>query len=314
MSLVPVADYVSSIRERLRKVCERARKNLADSQAEMKEYYDRKSVARSFQPGDSVLVLLAMPGSALQQKFSGPYTVTKKLSDTNYLICTPDRRRKSRMVHVNMLKPYVKEDSAPTALTVKPSAVVASLSTADDVVEQEFSVPTGRLLNSLILNDLDLHLNHLTLTQKRDIVELIENSPSLFCDIPSQTTVLQRDIDVGYANPIKQHPYRLNPRKRELMKAEVDYLHRNNFASPSQSAWSSPCLLVPKADSSVRFCTDYRKVNAVTKPDSFPLPRMEDCIDRVGPAKFVTKLDLLKSGLFRQQGVKSSAVFSRIPR
>lgn len=294
MSLVPVADYVSSIRGRLRKVCERAKKNLADSQAEMKEYYDRKSVARSFQPGDSVLVLLAMPGSALQQRFSGPYTVTKKLSDTNYLICTPDRRRKSRMVHVNMLKPYVKGNSTPTALTVKPSAVVASLSTADDVVEQEFSVPTGRLLNSLILNDLDLHLNHLTPTQKRDIVELIENSPSLFCDIPSQTTVLQHDIDVGYANPIKQHPYRLNPRKRELMKAEVNYLHRNNFASPSQSAWSSPCLLVPKADSSVRFCTDYRKVNAVTKPDSFPLPRMEDCIDRVGPAKFVTKLDLLK--------------------
>lgn len=60
------------------------------------------------------------------------------------------------------------------------------------------------------------------------------------------------------------------------------------------SAWSSPCLLVPKSDLSVRFCTDYRKVNAVTKPDSFPLPRMEDCIDRVGPARFVTKLDLLK--------------------
>ncbi len=80
------------------------------------------------------------------------------------------------------------------------------------------------------------------------------------------------------------------------MKTEVKYLRQNNFASPSQSAWSSPCLLVPKSDSSVRFCTDYRKVNAVTKPDSFPLPRMEDCIDRVGPAKFVMKLDLLKQG------------------
>ncbi len=41
-------------------------------------------------------------------------------------------------------------------------------------------------------------------------------------------------------------------------------------------------------------CTDYRKVNAVTKPDYFPLSCMEDCIDRVGPAKFVTKFDLLK--------------------
>lgn len=42
------------------------------------------------------------------------------------------------------------------------------------------------------------------------------------------------------------------------------------------------------------FCTDYRKVNAVTKPDSFPLPRMDNCVDRVGSAKWLTKLDLLK--------------------
>lgn len=69
---------------------------------------------------------------------------------------------------------------------------------------------------------------------------------------------------------------------------------RNGLAEPSQSAWSSPCLLVPKANLTFRFCTDFRKVNAVTKPDCFPLPRIDDLIDRVGPAKFVTKLDLLK--------------------
>ncbi|KAL1254353.1 hypothetical protein QQF64_016582 [Cirrhinus molitorella] len=44
----------------------------------------------------------------------------------------------------------------------------------------------------------------------------------------------------------------------------------------------------------LRFCTDYRKVNAVTVPDCYPLPRMEDCVDSVRSARFVTKLDLLK--------------------
>lgn len=43
-----------------------------------------------------------------------------------------------------------------------------------------------------------------------------------------------------------------------------------------------------------RFCTDLRKMNSVTKADSFPLPRMDDCIDQVGSAKFVSKFDLLK--------------------
>lgn len=78
------------------------------------------------------------------------------------------------------------------------------------------------------------------------------------------------------------------------MKAEVEYLYKNNFASPSQSAWSSHCRSVPKADSSVHFCTIARSMQPVTKPDSFPLQCMEDCIDCVEPAKSVMKFDLLK--------------------
>jgi len=47
-------------------------------------------------------------------------------------------------------------------------------------------------------------------------------------------------------------------------------------------------------DGTPRFCTDMRKVNSVTKSDSFPLPRMDDCIDQVGSAKVLGKFDLLK--------------------
>ncbi len=68
----------------------------------------------------------------------------------------------------------------------------------------------------------------------------------------------------------------------------------NEIAIPSSSDWASPCLLVAKSDGSVRFCTDFCKLNSVTKPDCFPLPQVDDCIDQVGSAKFVTKLDLLK--------------------
>lgn len=78
------------------------------------------------------------------------------------------------------------------------------------------------------------------------------------------------------------------------MSQEVENLLQNGFPVPSSSPWSSPSLLVPKSDKTPRFCTDYRKVNAVTKSDSFPHPRIDDCVDRVGSAKCVTKLDLLK--------------------
>lgn len=56
----------------------------------------------------------------------------------------------------------------------------------------------------------------------------------------------------------------------------------------------SPCLLADKANGEDNFCTDFHKVNGVTKPDCYPLPRMEDRVDRVWGARFVTKLDLLK--------------------
>ena len=63
----------------------------------------------------------------------------------------------------------------------------------------------------------------------------------------------------------------------------------HGIAEASCSPWSSPCLLVPKSNGSVRFCMDFRKVNAVTKPDSFPLPHMDDCVDRLGSAVFVNQ-------------------------
>ena len=51
---------------------------------------------------------------------------------------------------------------------------------------------------------------------------------------------------------------------------------------------------MPKPDEIYRICTDYRKLNSMTKTDSFPVPRVDDCIDNIGHAKCATKFDLLK--------------------
>ncbi|PFX21819.1 Transposon Ty3-I Gag-Pol polyprotein [Stylophora pistillata] len=75
----------------------------------------------------------------------------------------------------------------------------------------------------------------------------------------------------------------LNPRKQQYLEEEMKYLLENNFIEPSSSSWSSLCLLVPKPDGGYRMCTDYRKVNSVTKTDTFPIPRMDDCIEKVMP-------------------------------
>ncbi|XP_028847201.1 uncharacterized protein LOC114796860 [Denticeps clupeoides] len=295
-----VLDHVSSFRERLHNACATARASLQHAQGSMKARYDQKAVSRSFQPGDRVLVLLPLMGSALQAKFSGPYVVESQLSDTDYVVRTPDRKRKMRVCHVNMLKKYVMRDSDATQDNVDPpgkgAAVlsVASMPLLDAYSPEEDGLYLGnvpvsspRLHNSVILQNLDAHLSHLPLNEREQVMILIRTYKTLFGDVPSCTTVLKHDIDVGEHAPIRQHPYRLNPTKRTVMQSEVDYLLEHGFSVPSCSPWSSPCLLVPKPDGTVRFCTDYRKVNAVTRPDSFPLPRMEDYVDRTGDVTHV---------------------------
>ena len=57
------------------------------------------------------------------------------------------------------------------------------------------------------------------------------------------------------------------------------------------SEWASPVVLIPKPDGSMRFCVEYRRLNSLTVKDSYPLPRMEDCLDSLGEAQYFTVLD-----------------------
>ena len=74
------------------------------------------------------------------------------------------------------------------------------------------------------------------------------------------------------ATLIKQHPYLVNPVKLQFLRKEVGYMLGNGIIELCSSEWSSPCVLVPKSNGAYHFCMDYRKVNAVTKSDSYQIP------------------------------------------
>jgi hypothetical protein len=88
--------YVSDFRQKLSTACDIARGNLESVQVKMKDRYDQKTEDRSFEPGDKVLALLPIPGSPLQARYFGPYTIDKKVSDLNYVINTPGRRKQKQ--------------------------------------------------------------------------------------------------------------------------------------------------------------------------------------------------------------------------
>ncbi len=63
---------------------------------------------------------------------------------------------------------------------------------------------------------------------------------------------------------------------------------------PSMSKWSSPMVIVPKKDGSLRVCIDFRKLNAQSKFDAYPMPRVDDLMEKIVRAQYITTLDLCK--------------------
>ena len=70
----------------------------------------------------------------------------------------------------------------------------------------------------------------------------------------------------------------------------MDMLKRG-IVRPSDSPWSSPIVLVAKKDGDLRFCVDYRKLNSITKMDAYPMPRIDDALDRLSQTQYFSTLD-----------------------
>jgi len=98
------------------------------------------------------------------------------------------------------------------------------------------------------------------------------------------------DLQPG-TRPIRSMPYRQGPALRAKAEAEIRKMLDAGVIEPATSEWASPVVLVPKKDASLRFCVDYRRLNAKTVGDAYPLPRIDDCLDSLGNATIFTTLD-----------------------
>ena len=232
---ISVLKYVATFKDRLFRAGQMAKRNLQESQSKMKVWYDRKAKSRCFEPGDRVLVLFPVVGNPLQAKYTGPYKVVKKISDTNYLVKTPDRRKETQVCHFNMLKAY-HEKPKPELVTLNNRLGLESPTHSKDCVGQvaekeedtESDQQPIKLQNSQILNDLDTKLSHLPSVQRKELAEVITQYREVFPDVPSKTNLMEHDVDVGDSAPIKQHPYRVSPMKKELLDKEVQYMLKSD--------------------------------------------------------------------------------------
>lgn len=99
------------------------------------------------------------------------------------------------------------------------------------------------------------------------------------------------DLEPGAA-PFYKRIYRMSEAELAELRKQLDELLSKGFIQPSASPWGSPILFVKKKDGSMRLCVDYRALNKLTIKNRYPLPRIDDLLDRLHGAKYFSKLDL----------------------
>ena len=130
---------------------------------------------------------------------------------------------------------------------------------------------------------------------QQPLAKLLADYSDLFATKDSQlgsTGLIKHSIDTQGYGPIRLRPYRTARRQKDEMERQIEEMMQSNVIRPSTSPWAAPVILVEKKGGEQRFCIDYRKLNGLTKKDSFPLPRIDDTLDMLHGKHFFTTLDL----------------------
>ena len=263
------------------------KENMSKAQLKQKLWYDKNAHQREFKPGDFVLVLLPTSAGSLTAQWKGPYPVLHKTSSVNYLVDMHDTRKRERTFHVNMLKKW----NTPTCGNYWADAG------GEDWSEEDIPEWRGGGEGNPKIGE--------PTTQRLELEELLKEFTEVMSSSPGRTTLMEHQVTTTGSRPIWLSPYRLPHAYRELVQTEIHDMLHSGIIEPSSSEWASPIVLVDKKDSTLRLCVDYRRLNAESRMDVYPMPRIDDLINRLGKAKFITTFDLTR-GYWQVPMAKSS--------
>uniref|UniRef100_A0A8C6LCR8 ribonuclease H n=1 Tax=Nothobranchius furzeri TaxID=105023 RepID=A0A8C6LCR8_NOTFU len=293
--------YVLKMRDKLDHLQELAHSHLEVAQQRQKRYYDKSARGRSFREGQKVLLLLPTSESSLLAKWQDPFTISRRVGPVTYELFLPDRRRKHQVFHVNMLKAWL-EHPAPSM------QLWARVVTEEEESQEQFFPSKGE-------GDVFPDLTHLSAERRCELLTVMPKK--LFGTKPGCTPLIQHDIRLRSQTqmPIRDTSSRVPAKLVSVLKQEVEDMLDTGIIEPSRGEWCSPVVLVPKKnDTRKRFCVDFSKLNAVSVFDAYPMPRVDELIERLGKAMFLSTLDLCK-GYWQVPLTESSRDFTtfRVP-
>lgn len=150
---------------------------------------------------------------------------------------------------------------------------------------------------------------NLTFEQENELSTLLEN---YFNNQPDEIGCAKGVEHIIETNspPIKQRIRPISPPLQKVVNDELDKMLKSEIVEPSKSGWNSPILMVPcKEPGKYRFCIDYRRLNAVTIPDAYPLPIVTNTLDKLRDAVYLSTLDI-KSAFWHIPVAKESRKYT----
>ena len=177
----------------------------------------------------------------------------------------------------------------------------------EDLSPEKSSMERGRDLNgdsnALMMNSMEIDEDadrgpiSKERTVNRKLRRLLKEYQDVFREelpdgLPPRRAV-DHAIETGDASPVNKNAYPLSVQQLQEQTHQIEELLRRGLIRESVSPWGAPVLFVLKKTGEWRMCIDYRMLNSKTLKNAYPLPRIQECIDKLGKAKHLSSIDLL---------------------
>jgi len=135
-------------------------------------------------------------------------------------------------------------------------------------------------------------LGHLTEMRQKELRGVLKKYRKVFSDIPGRCNLAKHEIRLKPDFiPKPRRPYRIPEKLKGEVDRQIEELLCQNRIRPSQSCFAHPIVCVVKKQGEIRLCCDFRNVNSGTIPDAYPIPVIDEMLNKISPANFITSLD-----------------------
>ena len=231
------------------------------------------------------------------------YPIEVQVSDESNIIFEPSAQlvEKYNLVGATTVCKPVAGKIPIRLLNLSHFPVVLPMGLNIGIIASVLSEPKPSDRNKLMIEPDWFEHAEFTSKEKLELLALIRKYSIVFAaseyDL-GKTPLVKHTIPLTDEKPIAQRPYRVPHALREEYARQIKGMLENKIIRPSSSPWASPVVLIRKKGGAMRFCVDYRRLNAITRKDTYPLPRIDDMLDRLNNAKYFSVLDL-QSGFWQ---------------